>query len=300
MGSPFVKDLYYVPFANHDFQWAYDYIEALDPESGQVLHASPYLLVNAERGIDAYLPDISDPVIAITGDEFHLGQGPPHWFGSFANSDWQISLEPALTRRAGLFLNQSCDRGPYSALPYELKQDGALVTSGMLPGSSGDWDDRVDPVNISLASSGIYSLSVTYDQYWVGSQPGQARVVADFDTTRADKDPPILLSLKVLCKGETTDILLPSVASEVRFRVQDPGGLSQVLLFYQDDGDWVSMPLTSVGDEYTAQLPGFTSGAYVSLKIVAQDTAGNSLTYEVVPAFEVAFLTFLPYTCRAK
>jgi len=264
-------------------------VEARDPDSQEVLHVSPFLIVKPGGEIDGFVPRDWDRLFTTTGVEFHLGQPPPHWFGSFVNNESRVWLGPALgglSGHAALFLDQSSDRRPYGALPYELYQGGTLIESGEFPAVLGYWA-QPDLSYIDLDDPGAYTLTITYDQYWVGDQPGQARVVAEFDTTQTDKNPPTLLALNVFDNGETTSLVSPSPGSEVRFRVQDPGGLSQVSLFYRTEGDWTSLPLTSVGDEYIAELPAFVGGSHVSLKILAQDAAGNALTYEVSPAFSV-------------
>jgi len=298
LSRPFRKNAYYMPFKIPDPNWGYGRVRVSDVNTGEILGESPSIMVNAEGDIEGYLAGVWDAVFTHTGEEFHLGQAPPHWFGQFANNETKVNLKPALTEYGdeGLFLNQMWDRFPYSGLPYELYQEGEMIATGETPAYVFDrfLFSGPAPLNIDLPSPGAYSLTITYDQYWIYDQPGQARVMADFDTTCPDKDPPTLLSLNVLYDGETTDLVPPSATSEVRFRVQDPGGLSQVSLFYQDDDEWIPLPLTSLEDEYTAQLPGLENGAYISLKIVAQDATGNTLAYEVVPAFKVGVRSPVP------
>jgi hypothetical protein len=248
--------------------------------------ASPLLVIKPGEAVDGYIPRYYDPVFTTTWNEFSLGQVPPHWFGSFSNSDTQVNLQTAMTGYATFFLHQSWDRRGYGPLPYQLYHQGSLIQSGTLPAKDGLWAAGA-PLTITLAASGAYTLVVNYDQYSSGDRQGQARVVADFDTTRADKNPPTLLSLNILSGGETTDRLDPGATAEVRFRLQDDTELSRVTLSYRAAGSWVAVPLTSSGDEYTGQLLGFTTGTYVDLKVVASDVAGNSLSYEVVPAFRV-------------
>ncbi|MGD2147546.1 MAG: PKD domain-containing protein [Anaerolineae bacterium] len=290
-----------MPFDTPDPEWGYDRLEIQDSD-GWILHESPSLMVNADRDIEV-LP-VAEPSLAFIheGEEFHLGQAPPHWFGAFTNSGAQINARPAQTESGygGFFRSQMGDRFSYNALPYELYQAGQLIQAGEVPtyAFNSGLTSQAPPLNVPLPSPGPYILSLTYDQYWVYDQPGEARVIAEFDTTREDKDPPVLLSLTVLHDDETTDIVPPLGASEIRFRVQDSGGLSQVSLFYRDAGSWAELPLTNVADEYVADLPELGIGEYVQLAIAAGDTAGNSLKYSVLPAFKVADPTGAYFTAN--
>ena len=268
-----------------------------------ILHETPYLVVGPDNRIEGYVlkghypkEPAWYPQFTITRHEFHVGLGPPHWYGSFANSSSEIVFGPP-QEAAGLFLNQDWDRQSHSELEFGLYQGGALIESGELPAAGPAWY-LYDDVSIPITHPGAYTLTVDFDQYHVGNQSGHAHVIADFDTTRQDKDPPTLLALNVLHDGETTDRVPPSAAAEIGFRLHDAGGLGEVLLYYEHGGGWTQVPLVNASDAYSGQLPGFSARTYVSLKIVAQDSAGNSLTYEIVPAFGVTVPTFLPLVLR--
>ena len=280
--SPFVQDAYYMPFINLDFRYAYTFIEVLDSNQEESLHESLYLLMKEGGEVDGYLPGEQDPLLSTTSDEMSLGLVPPHWFGKFSNDETQINIGPALGYWSPLFLYQMSDVKTYDELPYELYQSGLPVSSGTLPFMVDSWE----PVEIPLAASGAYTLVVSYNQYWLGETQGEAHVIADFDTSRADKNPPFLTSLNVLVGGEARSIVPPSTTSQVKFNVEDDTNLGDVSLFYRTDGSWIPLSLTH-GSEYTAQIPGLPNGSYVSLKLVAEDSAGNSLTYEMLPAFMV-------------
>jgi len=280
-----VKNAYYMPFAP-GAGWAYTYISGHHVETDDFVHNSPYLLVKEDGAIDGYLPQTEDAAFSTTGTEFHLGQAPLHWIGQFANSETQVALVPALGNYAGWFLHQNSDRTAYHDLPYELYHNGTVVDSGTLQRGSGDWQPT-DSELIPLASADAYSLSVVYDHYWVNGQRGTAHVVSEFDTRKEDRNPPTVLSLQILNNSETTDSLPAGANAEVRLRAQDPGGLSQVTVSYAAGASWIPIPLTVTRDQYTGQLPVFTTGGLVSLRLVGRDMSGNSLTYEAVPAFAV-------------
>ena len=291
LSGPFIKNGYHIPFQD-DFDRAYSYIIAYEEHTNRGQTYSPYMLVKAGGAVEAYLPTYAVPLFTTAGDTIHLRQAPPHWFTRFSNSARRVTVQP-VAPDAAWFLNQACDRGYTPPLPYEVCRAGTQCTLGTLYFSGGPWQE-MPPEDIYLLDPGTYSLTVSSDEYWIQDQPGRAQVVAEFDTTRADKDPPTMLTLNILYGGETTTLLPPSSACDIRFRVQDPGGLNQVALFYRLDGTWIPLSLANHADEYSAQFPGSSAAGYISLRVVAQDTAGNSLLYEAVPAFEVALASPTP------
>ena len=100
---------------------------------------------------------------------------------------------------------QASDRRLTSALPYEVRNGaGTLVAAGALIEIVGPWQPT-PPQSVALPAAGAYTFTLASVPYWVSDQPGSARVAATFDTRRADKDPPSLLTLNVLHDGETTD-----------------------------------------------------------------------------------------------
>jgi subtilisin family serine protease len=291
-----IKDAYYMPFAE-GFRFAYTcvIVAELSGLNLDTLFVSPYLLVKAGGQIDAY-PGAREPVYAVTADDLYLGQSPPYWFTAFHNSETLLSLQP-VGGSAGWFANQNGDRRISRGLPYEVYQGGELVLSGSLYNTGGQWQG-MDPEVQSLPAPGAYSLTTASDVYWLQEQTGRAQVLAEFDTTRPDKDPPTLLSLYVLVGGENASLVPPEVSAEVRFRVQDASGVGQPLVLCRTTGAWVPLEVASSGEEYSALLPGFAGGTSVALRLVVTDTVGNSLTYEVMPAFLVRMAAPVPISPR--
>ncbi len=290
---PWIKNAYYMPFPD-GFGFAYTRITARDHAGGAVIHTSPYLKLNPGGDIDAYLWRSPDPVFHITGRKVHLGQSPPQWLGTFENEDEAIVLKPSPVD-AGWFVQQTWDRRDERNLVYALYRGGDLIRTGNLSFQlANTWID-VPATYVELAAPGAYSLTTVYSDYAVEQRSGWTEVVADLDTTRSDKNPPSLPALNVFYGGETASVIPVGQPCEIRLRVQDTGGLSQVMLLYArgdvpyatGGGDWVPLSLTSAGDVYTAEFPGLSVTDYVSLRIVAQDVAGNSLLYNVAPAFRV-------------
>ncbi|MFC2058977.1 S8 family serine peptidase [Chloroflexota bacterium] len=289
--TPFTSEEYYMPIPYSDFCFGYFYEEVYsvselpyEPSSDDLLYITPYLVASDSSTIEGYLlGETETPVFSTTASRMPLGLSPPHWFGQFENQDSEIVLKSAQGIIVLLFMNQLYDMMPHPDLPYELYQDDTLIESGTLSGA-GQPQSGPSSLNIPV-SPGTYTMVVPYEQYYLGDQQGSALLSATFNTQSTDKNPPFLTSLNILTDGEVSDIITSPDTNEIRFVVADDTGLSQVALYYKTSGDWITLPLTNNGDEYIAQVTSIQESGSVSLKIVAEDSAGNSLTYQIEPAF---------------
>jgi len=109
LSAPFVQDAYYIPL-DPDFYYSKLYLEVRAPHTSDTLINSPFYLIKEDHEIEAFAP--YDPVLTTRGNELHLGQSPPHWFGKFANSETEVRIEPAVSNYAPLFLNQELIASP--------------------------------------------------------------------------------------------------------------------------------------------------------------------------------------------
>ncbi|MFC1926357.1 S8 family serine peptidase [Chloroflexota bacterium] len=291
--TPFTREEYYMPIPYPDFCFGYFYEEVYpvselpyEPSPSDLLYITPYLVASDSSTVEGYLlGETETPVFSTTSSRMPAGLSPPHWFGKFDNQDAEIRLKAAQGALVLLFMNQLQDVVPHPDLPYELYQDDTLIESGILSGAG---QPGSGPSYLSIpVSPGTYTLVVPYDQYYVRDQQGSTLLSATFNTQSADKNPPFITSLNILADGEVSDIITSQDTNEIRFVVADDTSLSQVALYYKTSGDWVALPLANNADEYIAQVPSIPESGSVSLKIVAEDNAGNSLTYQVEPAFTV-------------
>ena len=231
------------------------------------------------------LGEVQIPVFSLITDKMDIGLSPPHWFGKFENFDSEVRLKSSLGYLVWLYTTQMSDLHPHNNLPYELYQDETLVDSGTF---SGVGNPGWGPFQVSIpVTPGKYILKVPYNnKYYVAGRQGNALIKAAFNTQASDNDPPFMFSLNILSNGESADTLFSSVDNEIRFTMEDEGGLSSVSLYYhaEDDPAWKPVYLLREGSLYTAQLNTVEKG-FVSLRIKADDNSGNTLDYELEPAF---------------
>ena len=294
--APFVREEYFMPIPYPDFSFGYFFEDAypFDPATKEVLWDSQVfktslLAAQDTTTVQGFLPGEFDvPVLDTDSSHMPVALPPPHWFGSFDNTETTIRLGAARGSPVWLFLNQMQDMTPHPNLPFELYQGGNLVDSGDLA-SVGDPGGGSSSVSIPIAP-GTNTLKVFYDKYFVDGAPGMATLSATFDSQAIDKDPPVLTSLNLLSGAEPVDSLPPTASGRVRVTFTEVLPVLPGLSYSTSDGTtWNPLAVTDMGSgDYSAALPNLPNGGNVSLRVQAQDTTGNSLDYQVVPAFTVA------------
>ena len=293
--APFVREEYFMPIPYPDFSFGYFFEEAFpfDPVTGEILWDSRVLRTSLLASQDTttvhgYLsgePDV--PVLTTNSSRMPVALPPPHWFGAFNNTETTIGLGAAIGDPVWLFLNQMQDMTPHPNLPYEIYRGGQLVRSGDLSGVGNPWGG-VSSVSIPIVP-GTNALKVFYDKYFVDGAPGLATVSATFDSQAADKNPPAMVSFNLLSGAEPVDGVPPTASGQVNMTFTEVLPAVPSLSYSADDGAaWTPVAVTDLGSgDYSANLPILPNNSNISLRVEAQDAIGNSLDYQIVPAFTV-------------
>jgi subtilisin family serine protease len=122
--------------------------------------------------------------------------------------------------------------------------------------------------------------------YTIGGVSGSSRVVASFDTSRSDPNPPFVSAFRIEQNGVRTPRPFEpsgSPSTFVTFRATDDTSLGPVDLEWRQSGGsvWTKLPLTAVAGELRA--PFQLEGA-IDLRVTATDAAGNRFFEEWTPA----------------
>jgi hypothetical protein len=286
--DPFTQRAYYMPIPYPDFnfgghmQYVYKYENG---SPGEFLYQTAIYAVENDPGlgfdfIRGYIQhDSQNPIFQTTSGYIDIGLSP-YWFGEFKNSVNSILLRPFTGTWLWLYLNQAGDLRPHFNLGYQLYQYGNLIKQGEIDGIGETYTTHID-----IDDPGVYTLKVPYTNYYVKDIQGAALMSATFDTQAQDKNPPYMSHFNILCEGRPTNTVGFGKKASIKFKVYDDNGLSQVSLYYSTGGGWFPLTLTNSGNQYTALIPPFPVRTYVSLRLVANDTSGNNLTYELNPAF---------------
>ena len=192
--------------------------------------------------------------------------------------------------------------------PYSVKVGyGAPCWTGITTNSPGN----VKIQNISLGGP-LWSLGARSNEHWSSSDNkqeveyiqtgyniagynvvgtyGAATALLDFDLSRPDPDPPSLSGLWVTSGGLPADEIYLGEDNKVIFQPVDASSLDTLRIFFRpldwlyNPPNWTEYYRTKVGNYWTAALPQEFDG-YVSMRLRMVDHYGNSLDYQVEPAF---------------
>jgi hypothetical protein len=171
-------------------------------------------------------------------------------------------------------------------VPYELYNNGSLVQSGAF-----DFNQWVYYSLFQLSASGPCTLKTYYTNYFVAGQRGNAQTTVTFDNTATDPNPPYLNAFNIIANGEFTDTVFSS-EGQINFSVADDIALDTVTLEYNGPGGWTSLPLTSGSSgSYSATVPATDTDMMIDLRLTASDKYGNTLNYQMNPAFQLKKLS---------
>lgn len=246
-----------------------------------------------------YRPETADTLVGLsqTGAELyrgsakrlHLGQGAAYWTGSLRNLPDKIRIQTTMANAIDqkLFSGQCQEELIHGLLPYTLTQRNRPVASGSLDGAMEYLPGRIKPFVVEMnVAPGPYELTIPFTEFFLQGKPGQLEVVNKFDTTKADSNPPYLTGFQVTNPLDCQQLdpfidILPVTGGELRFGVDDDVKVRTTTLSFQLlPNFWLPLPLQKIAEgQYATYLPwlGFARDA-IKIKLVATDTAGNSLT----------------------
>jgi len=181
---------------------------------------------------------------------------------------------------------------------YEIKKGDEILASDTV-------SYFMDP--FSVTEQGIYTFSVTNNNYVVNNQSGQSIFEASFDIGNADADPPVISSFKLLdAENSITNFLRFDNPGKVLLSSFDFNSLTyelnkpaSVQVYYKKhtENEWIMLnPIehsslfdsTHYGSFFSCDLSSvlslFTTSGYLDLKIVSADNAGNTATQILHPA----------------
>lgn len=258
-----------------------------------------YVSINNDIIPQYILPDVVQSNLLVGG-------APSHWAGRVANEQGYYHLEPSYVPRIGdlwrwivfrgFVLDQSLST-VFTPVTYTVELDNIMVRQSVLPYG---WD--ITSVPLLPITPGNLTITFIHQGYRVENVTGQGTAIYRTNASRSDNQPPYLVTLNVMNGSFMSSRV--SRSGLIRFIVGDNTSLSQVKMFLKaSGGDWERISLSYDGSFYTARLSDSSLEAslqpqLISIRIEAEDLAGNQFSYTLEPAFVLQ--TLIPPVITSK
>ncbi|GEM_PF-2115823 len=276
-------------------------------------------------GIFGFSPEFTDP--DMNQEQVTTGFDLQYWNGKFKNERTENGLHVSLSSYTSDIPNELSTAYPFLTqhggynnncqfdLSWNLYKDGQLFDSETTPGTCLT-DFVTTYINQELTQQGNYELVMERrsfdDSYLVYNGTEEIPLngiavnkfsVPDDNSQQQDFNPPVLTFFRLYNNNVSSPIMDTFPATQNRFVFQlNPiqGEITETSLVqlngisshpFSTEQAIQTIPLTNIGNnKFEAVLPKMPVGQQLSLKLIALDNSGNSLTYRFdVPYRYVAF-----------
>ena len=219
-----------------------------------------------------------NPALTINDGLTYLGTGPSIWFGKFLNSQNSMRIEGYHPGMWTSFIRQDYVYQEYDEIPYTISRAGNVVHSGTLRNyfiSRAGFRSSI-LASASLGPRDVYEFRITDFEYLADGKLMKANVLARFDTSQNNRNPPSIRSFGYFVDGMRAEVYDSSKQNEVRVDIDPVGGsLSSLQIGFSADGSSFSSLSVNNG---RAILPSVNANK-ITLRIEATDSSNNMLQY---------------------
>jgi hypothetical protein len=211
---------------------------------------------------------------------FPLNYYPSYWNGQFANQANRVNLNYAVSGYDWEmpYLRDWTGNMMVAPIDYKIFLDGAVWASGELLAELANAPSRPVGWGWDLPGSGAVRIEMNYMESIETARNPQT-IVAEFDTSRLDPNPPTLQAL-AFCNNEKDPT---NEGPFVYLYIEDESGLQMVDLsiFLESASRWQSFPVQRVNiNTYRVNLSDITLPQKASIRLMALDPYGNSIAQE--------------------
>ncbi len=209
-----------------------------------------------------------------------FGYGVPMWAGRAENQKFRgyiYIFSPVYTASDNLFFVNPMWHSKNPTILFKLFLGDAAIDSGSL----NRWEFG------RAAAAGSYAFEAYDSGYRIADSIGKATVRLEFDTRRADPNPPFLSSLILRSRQNFSEDTYRRDSTRIEFDVGDDIGIDSLEVFFQPLGDenWITGSLSRRGNHCSIDnLPDVPPG-YLSMRLRVVDPSRNVLDYRMEPAF---------------
>ncbi|MGE5399057.1 MAG: putative Ig domain-containing protein, partial [Ignavibacteriales bacterium] len=285
--SPFIQNIHLSPAPYKNFGFSYR------KRISELNNDTPNFELNAPDTLWGYFQkEDKTPCFTTLKTDLLFNSGPPQLLSNFKNTSQNIVLKSP--NISGLFFNQMKDfnYSQLDSLQYKLYTGIKFLSSGRLKDQAG----ATNKLEFLIPAVGQpYRLQLYGNPgCYINGRYVKATMETEFDTRKADKNPPCMKSFNIISNGLITCIPDSASGGKILFEIDDnngtigESGIKDVTLEYRTEAasDWLRMNLDRDNTTYTSNIPPTFDKGYVSLRFVAKDNSDNILTYTVEPAFK--------------
>lgn len=238
---------------------------------------SPMLLFNQQDEIVAYDAGNYTTLYTVPVQTYRMNLSPVFWSGEFEyQAQKYVKISGGQDGYLTAFLKDQWRNDLALPLPYTLTVQESVVAQG----------DLIKEVENAFWRSALLDGEITFHTVYtfpLDHTISVGNVWAYFDSSRADPDPPTLVSVQVLENGTPTFIIEDN--GEILISLSDASALmSPTLEIDINNAGWQTLDLQRDGDVFRADLPSFLPNSRASLRITAQDFYSNTLVNHISPA----------------
>jgi hypothetical protein len=238
---------------------------------------SPMLLFNQQDEIVAYDAGNYTTLYTVPVQTYRMNLSPVFWSGEFEyQAQKYVIISGGQDGFLTAFLKDQWRNALALPMPYTLTVQESVVAQG----------DLIKEVENAFWSSALLDGEITFHTVYtlpLDHTISVGNVWAYFDSSRADPDPPTLVSVQVLENGTPTFFIEDN--GEILISLSDASDLmSPTLEIDINNAGWQTLDLQRDGDVFRANLPSFLPNSQASLRITAQDFYSNTLVNHISPA----------------
>lgn len=306
-----IEDYSFTSFveANKDFKGIQRYTRHSLSTNAFGYAFSPILRLDKDKNLEFYNAEtkkIYKRVPLKQLSHISIGQLPPYWGGKIVKNDDMLSLSFLQAGNGAYFSDATSSYWLGTVSIYDgfetvdSKCNGPSFPSG-ISSSSFDNDgkrifNRSFPTDFKLTEE-IKNLTICFKGARFNKRKAQALVRLKLNPKSSDFSPPYFTTLETKSGNTLSEILPASDDSQVQFMIEDDHQISSVNMSIRKHsptlaGEWQTLSGIDTSAKFSLDDT-WEKGDY-DLRVTATDSSGNSVQYELSPAFIVGSCDFDP------
>jgi subtilisin family serine protease len=211
----------------------------------------------------------------------YSGLGPPAFLAKFQNTGSLIKLAPPISPSGAYIFRHDLSMPETPAIPYQISRNGSTLYTGFFPEIKKlTLQSYIYQIASFTTGAGVYQLSTSIP-YQITGQNMNADIVASFNTSLGDPNPPALQRLYFYTDNAPSEVYNAGKSNKLEVQF-DPnlGTISTVEASYATDGtNYHALTNTLANGVYTISVPSLTVSGKLTLSLKATDNSGNYFQY---------------------